>query len=195
MRKICISNAGTHGHTHQFSQSGQSRSRSWPITQCPIAWTWESTPKQWAVMAIIEDRSPTFETVLRGLIGCIYFISVGKKKHFEWLLWHWSSLGQWVAKCQLTSWRSVSKKPRRWVFIIERRNSIANALELRLSCTNPSICNGHIWLDRVDKSRGICFNIWSAVVSSDVILKLNDFFFINYFTNRPLKFRCLSNTA
>ena len=26
-------------------------------------------------------------------------------------------------------------------FIQERRNSIVNALELRLSCTNPSICN------------------------------------------------------
>ena len=24
----------------------------------------------------------------------------------------------WVAKCQLTSWRSVSKKPRTWVFVI-----------------------------------------------------------------------------
>ena len=27
----------------------------------------------------------------------------------------------------------------------ERRNSIANALELRLSCTNPSICNTALW--------------------------------------------------
>ena len=96
MRKICISNAGTHGHTHQFSQSGQSRSRCWPITQCPIARTWESAPKQWAVMAIVEGRSPTFETVLRRLIGCIYFFKCGikTKTHFEWLLWHWSSLGQ-----------------------------------------------------------------------------------------------------
>ena len=75
--KICISNAGTHGHTNQFSQSGQSRSRSWPIMQCPITRTWESAPKQWAVMAIVEDRVMTFETVLRGLIGCIYFLSVG----------------------------------------------------------------------------------------------------------------------
>ena len=75
--KICISNAGTHGHTNQFSQSGQSRSRSWPIMQCPITRAWESAPKQWAVMAIVEDRVMTFETVLRGLIGCIYFLSVG----------------------------------------------------------------------------------------------------------------------
>ena len=58
-------------------------------------------------MAIVEDRSPTFETVL--------------------LLWHWSSLGQlnlclmppWIAKCQLTSWKSVSKKSRAWVFIVQ----------------------------------------------------------------------------
>ena len=41
---------------------------------------WESAPKQWAAMAIVEDRSPTFETVLRGLIGCIYFLSVGWKQ-------------------------------------------------------------------------------------------------------------------
>ena len=40
VRKICISNAGTHGHTHQFSHSGQSRSRSWSITQYPITQTW-----------------------------------------------------------------------------------------------------------------------------------------------------------
>ena len=72
MTKICISNVGTHEHTHQFSQSGQNRSRSWPITRCPIARTWESAPKQWAVMAIVTDRLLTFKTVLRGLIGCIY---------------------------------------------------------------------------------------------------------------------------
>ena len=29
--------------------------------------------------------------------------------------------------------------------IQERRNSIANALELRLSCTNPSICNCRVY--------------------------------------------------
>ena len=97
MRLICISNAGTHGHTHQFSQSDYSRSRSWPITQCPIARTWESAPKQWAVMAIVEGRSPTFETVLRRLIGCtdlLFKFGIKTKTHFEWLLWHWSSLGQ-----------------------------------------------------------------------------------------------------
>ena len=77
VRKICISNAGTHGHTHQFSQSGQSRSRSWPVTQCPIARTWESAPKQCAVVAIVEDGSPTFETVLRESSGCICILSVG----------------------------------------------------------------------------------------------------------------------
>ena len=36
-----------------------------------------------------------FETVLRGLIGCIYILSgIKTKTHFEWLLWHWPSLGQ-----------------------------------------------------------------------------------------------------
>ena len=52
------------------------------------------------------------------------------KKHFEWLLWHWYSLGQLNleptrpnglvgCKCQLSSWRSASKKSRTWVFIIQ----------------------------------------------------------------------------
>ena len=62
--------------------------------QCPIAQTWESAPKQWAVMAIVEGRSPTFETVLRQLIGCIYLCGIKTKTHFEWFLWHWSSLDQ-----------------------------------------------------------------------------------------------------
>ena len=86
----------TYGHTSQFSQSRQSRSRSWPNTQCPIAQTWESAPKQWTVMAIVEARSPTLEKVLRWLIGCISFFwcGINTKTHFEWLLWHWSSLGQ-----------------------------------------------------------------------------------------------------
>ena len=80
MRKICISNAGTHGHIHQLRQSGQSRSRSWPITQCHIARAWESAPKHCAVMAIVEDGSPTFETVLRELSGSICILSVGQKQ-------------------------------------------------------------------------------------------------------------------
>ena len=68
-------------------------SRSWPITQCAIARTWESAPKQWAVMAIVEDRSLPFETILRRL--CLLFkCGIKTKKHFDWLLWHWSSLGQ-----------------------------------------------------------------------------------------------------
>ena len=33
--------------------------------------------KEWAVMAIVEDRSPIFEEVSRGLIGCIYCLSAG----------------------------------------------------------------------------------------------------------------------
>ena len=92
---MCISNAGTHGHIHQFGQSGQSRPRCWSITQCPIARTWESAPKQCTVMAIVEDKSPTFETILRELSGCICILSVFKNKNpFWWLLWHWSSLCQ-----------------------------------------------------------------------------------------------------
>ena len=36
-------------------------------------------------MAIVEDRSPTFETVLTRLIGCIYFLSVGSNKNQFWM--------------------------------------------------------------------------------------------------------------
>ena len=70
------------------------RSRSRPITQRPIPRTWANAPKQWAVIAIIDDKSLTFEAVLRGLGGHICFKSVGQKQknHFEWVLWHWSSL-------------------------------------------------------------------------------------------------------
>ena len=75
VREICISKAGTHGHTHQCGQSGQSMSRSWPTTQCPVARTWKSAPKQCVVMAIVEDISPSFEIVLKGLRGC--FLCVG----------------------------------------------------------------------------------------------------------------------
>ena len=31
-------------------------------------WTWENTPKQWAFMAIVDDKSLTVEAVLGGLL-------------------------------------------------------------------------------------------------------------------------------
>ena len=37
----------------------------------------ESAPKPWAVMAIVEERSPSFKTVLSRLNDFIYFLSVG----------------------------------------------------------------------------------------------------------------------
>ena len=48
-------------------------------------------------MAIVNDRSPIFETVLGRLIGCIYFFikcGIKTKTHFEWLLRRWFSFGQ-----------------------------------------------------------------------------------------------------
>ena len=42
-----------------------------PITQCQIAQTFESAPKQCSVIANIEDKWPTFEMALRGLSCCI----------------------------------------------------------------------------------------------------------------------------
>ena len=59
-----------------------------PITQCPIARTWESAPKQ----GQIADFRDSFEG-----IKWLYLHSkcgIKTKTHFEWLLWHWSSLGQ-----------------------------------------------------------------------------------------------------
>ena len=47
-------------------------------------------------MATVEDRSPTFETVFET-INWLYLLckcEIKTKTHFEWLLWHWSSLGQ-----------------------------------------------------------------------------------------------------
>ena len=75
----------------------------------------------------IADFRGSFETI--NWLYLLFKCGIKTKTHFEWLLWHWSSLGQlnleptgltasWVAKCQLTSWRSVSKKPHIWVFII-----------------------------------------------------------------------------
>ena len=84
--------------------------------------------KQGTVMAVVEDRSPTFDSFER--IEWLYLHSkcgIKTKTHFEWLLWHLiftrsvelRTHSSWrVAKCQLTSWRSVSKKPPTWVFII-----------------------------------------------------------------------------
>ena len=94
--EICISNDGTHGHTHQFNQSGQSRSRSWPITECPIARTWESAQKRMSshgdLRGQIADFRGSFERI--NWLYLLFKCGIKTKAHFEWLLWHWSSLGQ-----------------------------------------------------------------------------------------------------
>ena len=77
-----------------INPSGQSRLRSWPITQCPIAPTRESTPKQWAVIAIAEDKLLTFETDLIKWLYLLFKCGLKTKTHFEWVLWYWSSLCQ-----------------------------------------------------------------------------------------------------
>ena len=95
VRKICISNAGTHGHTHQFSQSDQSRSHAWPITRCAIARTWGSAPKHcqsWRSSRTDHRFRDSFERIKWLYLHSKYGIKT--KTHFEWLLWHWSSLGQ-----------------------------------------------------------------------------------------------------
>ena len=78
----------------------------------------QSAPKQCTVMAIVEDRLPTFETVLIELSGCICKTKTHLNGFFDTDCYSVFLIASWVAKCQLTSWRSVSKKPRTWVFII-----------------------------------------------------------------------------
>ena len=54
----------------------------------------------------------------------------------------------------------------RWL-VQERRNSIANALELRLSCTNPSICVVHYMNPSVDNDvRYILSQVRARVLAS-----------------------------
>ena len=51
----------------------------------------------------------------------------------------------------------------------ERRNSIANALELRLSCINPSIWNSiNVLLVRIHLKRLAALNHWGLVIPYDV---------------------------
>ena len=61
----------------------------------------------------IDDFLGSFETI--NWLYLLFKCGIKTKTHFEWLLWHWSSLGQLNLE---PSWRSVSKKPRTWVFII-----------------------------------------------------------------------------
>ena len=70
MRKICILNAGNHDHTHPVSQSGQSRSCTWPITQYPIAQTSASSPK--TMSSQIAELPDSFERInwLHFLFKC-----------------------------------------------------------------------------------------------------------------------------
>ena len=92
---MCISNAGTHGHTHQFSQSGQSRSRSWSITQCHTTDLRERTKTMSSHgdrRGQITDFRDSFERI--NWLYLLFNCGMKTKTHFEWLLWHWSSLSQ-----------------------------------------------------------------------------------------------------
>ena len=58
----------------------------------------------------------------------------------QWVIAVMCALSFFILDCtSLTSLSTGMPTSLRWV-VRERRNSIANALELRLSCTNPSIC-------------------------------------------------------
>ena len=86
---ICISNAGTHGHTHQFSQSGQRRSHSWLITPCLIAWIARKTMRSHDDrQRQIADFQDSFEKI--KWLYLHFKCGLKTKTHFEWVRWHWS---------------------------------------------------------------------------------------------------------
>ena len=73
-------------------------------------------------------------------------ITIGYKDqfYFHWLTnWLWDATCFWVSAnwLYLTGTRPVQSNTNIYIdgSMQERRNSIANALELRISCTNPSI--------------------------------------------------------
>ena len=54
----------------------------------------------------------------------------------------------------------------------ERRNSIANALELHLSCTNPSILVKGLWAPPMKDSERWCYSATSSQPITRIILKI-----------------------
>ena len=67
----------------------------------------------------------------------------------------------------LTPWSLLFAKSQINGLVQERRNSIANALELRLYCTNPSKCSYLLW----DDADGVgCYEAWPA----DTLLRRQD---------------------
>ena len=121
VRKIWVSNDGTHSHTHQFSQSGHSRSRFWLVMLCSIARPerayqnnaqsrrssrtnrqlsrqfWEDLVAVFAFLVWDKNKNPFW----MGCLTLIFTLSVELRTH----------LASRVAQYQLTSWRSVSMKP------------------------------------------------------------------------------------
>ena len=69
-----------------------------------------------------------FELNVTGVCKCLSFLG-----DFEWFLWHILIIGH--PRTTLLYEQYIVG------LVQERRNSIANALELHLSGTNPSICN------------------------------------------------------
>ena len=84
------------GHWCLFFTCHAYMSCSWPITQCPIARTWESAPKTMSrhgeCRGQIADFRDSFEMI--NWLYLLFKCGIKTKTHFEWLLWHWSSLGQ-----------------------------------------------------------------------------------------------------
>ena len=79
----------------------------------------------------IADFRGSFETI--NWLYLLFKCGIKTKTHFDWLLWHSSSLGQLnleptqpncLVGCKVPTvlWRSVSKKPCTWVFIIQMHN-------------------------------------------------------------------------
>ena len=95
MGKIHISNAGTHGRTHQFSQSGQSRSllnNHAVSNRADLRERTKTVSRHGERRGQIADFRDSFERI--NWLYSHFKCGIKTKTHIEWLLWHWSSLGQ-----------------------------------------------------------------------------------------------------
>ena len=110
-----------HTHTHQFSQSGQSRSRSWPITQCPMVRT-RGIRSHGDRQGQSADFRDNLERIKRQYL--LFNCGIKTKPHIEWVLRHWSSLCQlnWVPTDLV---RISVKEAMHMGFIIESPNMAA----------------------------------------------------------------------
>ena len=97
--------------THQFSQSGRSRSSNYAVSNCTDLTECTKTMRRHDdCKGQIADFRDSFEII--KWLHLHFKCEIKTKTHFDWVLWQWSVswtvglMASWVAKWQLTSWRS-----------------------------------------------------------------------------------------